>query len=182
VASTWSVLDADARHQEEQAGHARHGGGEGGRAVQVPDDAFGSLRQAGGTGRVADEDGLRLGQDHLLAALWERDGRTPGEIAAATNVTTPAVTKLAGRMAEAGLLTRRRDEQDNRLVRLWLTDAGRALREPVEAERRLLEERITENLTAAERELLVSALAKMLQAASELLDGEPTEPDELSAS
>ena len=37
--------------------------------------------------------GLRLGQDHLLAALWEQDGRTPGEVAAATSVTTPAVTK-----------------------------------------------------------------------------------------
>jgi DNA-binding MarR family transcriptional regulator len=72
--------------------------------------------------------GLRLGQDHLLAALWEQDGRTPGEIAAATNVTTPAVTKVAARMIDAGLLTRRRDERDNRLVRLWLTDAGRGLR------------------------------------------------------
>src|SRR4051795_6998948 len=71
--------------------------------------------------------GLRLGQDHLLAALWEQDGRTPGEIAAATNVTTPAVTKVQARMVEAGLITRRRDERDNRLVRLYLTDAGRAL-------------------------------------------------------
>src|SRR5690348_893900 len=58
--------------------------------------------------------GLRLGQDHLLAALWEQDGRTPGDVAAATNVTTPAVTKVVARMVEAGLLTRRRDERDNR--------------------------------------------------------------------
>lgn len=120
--------------------------------------------------------GLRLGQDHLLAALWQQDGRTPGEIAVATGVTTPAVTKLAGRMSEAGLLTRRRDERDNRLVRLWLTDAGRALREPVEAERRLLEERVTRELTAAEREHLLSALAKMHRAASELLGGAAAAP------
>lgn len=46
--------------------------------------------------------GLRLGQDHLLAALWERGGRTPGEVAAVARVTTPAVTKLAARMSEAG--------------------------------------------------------------------------------
>jgi MarR family transcriptional regulator, organic hydroperoxide resistance regulator len=121
--------------------------------------------------------GLRLGQDHLLAALWERDGRTPGDVAAATNVTTPAVTKVAGRMAEAGLLTRQRDERDNRLVRLWLTDAGRALREPVEAERRLLEEKITEGLTAAERKHLMSALAKIYRSASDLLDA-PVEHDD----
>ena len=121
--------------------------------------------------------GLRLGQDHLLEALWEQDGRTPGEIAAATNVTTPAVTKATARMVEAGLITRLRDERDNRLVRLWLTDAGRALRVPVEAERRLLEETITENLTAAERKHLMSALTKIHRSASSLLDAEPAEPD-----
>jgi MarR family transcriptional regulator, organic hydroperoxide resistance regulator len=118
--------------------------------------------------------GLRLGQDHLLAALWEQDGRTPGEIAAATHVTTPAVTKVAARMVDAGLLTRRRDERDNRLVRFWLTDAGRGLREPVEAERRSLEEKITEDLTTAERKYLMSALAKIYRSASEL-PGDPAE-------
>lgn len=121
--------------------------------------------------------GLRLGQDHLLAALWEQDGRTPGEIAAAANVTTPAVTKVAARMADAGLLTRRRDEKDGRLVRFWLTDAGRGLREPVEAERRSLEEKITENLTAAERKYLMSALAKIYRSASDL-PGDPVEHDD----
>ena len=115
--------------------------------------------------------GLHLGQNHLLAVLWERDGRTPGEIAAAVNVTTPAVVKMAGRMADAGLISRRRDDRDNRLVRLWLTDAGRALQEPVETERRLIEQKVTENLTETEREHLMSALAKIYQSASDLLGG-----------
>jgi DNA-binding MarR family transcriptional regulator len=114
--------------------------------------------------------GLRLGQDHLLAALWERDGRTPGEIAAVVNVTTPAVTKVAARMAEAGLLVRRRDGRDNRLVRFWLTDAGRALQEPIEAERRSLEDKVTADLSKPEREHLLSALAKIHQSARDLLD------------
>ncbi|BCJ38939.1 MarR family transcriptional regulator [Actinocatenispora thailandica] len=113
--------------------------------------------------------GLHLGQDHLLAVLWERDGRTPGEIAAAVDVTTPAVVKMADRMAAAGLLTRRRDEHDNRLVRLWLTPAGRALREPVQTERRRLERQITAELTPDERAHLMSALAKIHRATSELL-------------
>jgi DNA-binding MarR family transcriptional regulator len=115
--------------------------------------------------------GLRLGQDHLLAALWERDGRTPGEIAAAVTVTTPAVTKVAARLAEAGLLVRRRDDRDNRLVRFWLTDAGRAMQGPVEAERQLLEDKLTADLTEPEREHLLSALAKIHQSACTLLDG-----------
>ena len=107
--------------------------------------------------------GLRLGQDHLLAVLWAEDGRTPGEIAAAVNVTTPAVTKLATRLADSGLLERRPDPHDNRLVRLWLTPAGRALQEPIEAERQALEDRITATLTQAERAHLIKALTKIQQ-------------------
>jgi DNA-binding MarR family transcriptional regulator len=115
--------------------------------------------------------GLHLGQNHLLAVLWECDGSTPGEVAAAANVTTPTVVKMADRMTTAGLLTRRRDDRDHRLVRLWLTDAGRALQGPVEADRRLMEEKVTADLTETEREHLLSALAKIHRSASDLLGG-----------
>lgn len=113
--------------------------------------------------------GLHLGQNVLLAALWQRDGSTPGEIAAELNVTTPTVVKMATRMSQAGLLTRRRDEHDNRLVRLWLTPAGRALQEPIEAERQWMDEQVTADLTATEREHLLRALAKIHRSATELL-------------
>ncbi|MFI0941791.1 MarR family winged helix-turn-helix transcriptional regulator [Streptomyces sp. NPDC021020] len=113
--------------------------------------------------------GLHYGQHHLLAALWEQDGRTPGEVAAKLHVTTPTVVKMADRMTASGLLERRRDDRDNRLVRLWLTDAGRALREPVEAERLRLEQQVTAGLGAAEREQLTAALGKVLHAADALL-------------
>ena len=114
--------------------------------------------------------GLRLGQDRLLAALWAEDGRTPGDIADAVNVTTPAVTKAATVLEKAGLLVRRPDSSDNRLVRLWLTAAGRDLREPVQAERRRLEQQITTGLTPAEREQFVRVLAKISNAAAGLLE------------
>lgn len=117
--------------------------------------------------------GLHVGQNYLLAELWERDGRTPGDIAAALNVTTPTVVKMADRMTAAGLLTRRRDPRDARLVRLWLTVAGRALQAPVEAERDLIEQQVTASLTDAEREALVSALCKVHHAALALLAEPP---------
>lgn len=106
--------------------------------------------------------GLHLGQNLVLAALWERDGRTPGELAAALNVTTPTIVKMATRMSAAGLLVRRRDDLDNRLVRLYLTDRGRALREPVTADRDALEREISDGLTDDERRHLLSALGKIL--------------------
>jgi len=113
--------------------------------------------------------GLHYGQDLVLAALWERDGRTPGEVAAALRVTTPTIVKMATRMAAAGLLTRRRDDRDNRLVGLWLTEAGRALKEPVLAARESLEREVTAGLTETERRRLLAALATVYQAASAML-------------
>ncbi|GAB2557394.1 MarR family winged helix-turn-helix transcriptional regulator [Nocardia heshunensis] len=132
---------------------------------------------------LADRDmrrlGLHLGQNHVLAVLWDHDGRTPGEMAAALNVTTPTVVKMATRMAAAGLLERRRDDRDNRLVRLWLTDHGRELREPVESDRKALSDKVTADLTAVERKHLMSALAKIHHAATELLGGPSDHTDSI---
>ena len=116
--------------------------------------------------------GLRLGQDHLLAQLWKRDGQTPGEIAKAVGVSTPAVTKTATVLGKQGLLVRRADEHDNRLVRLWLTDAGRALQRAVERERDAIEAALTAGLSGIERKHLASALSKINRAAAERLVGD----------
>lgn len=102
--------------------------------------------------------GIHLGQDHLLAALWERDGQTPGELADGAGVSTPAVVKMADRMSAAGLIRRTRDVHDNRLVRLWLTDKGSALQEPLQAERQALEEALTAELSLDQKARLLDAL------------------------
>jgi DNA-binding MarR family transcriptional regulator len=115
------------------------------------------------------EHGLRLGQDHLLAALWRSDGQTPGEIATAILVTTPAITKGATVLEKLGLLERRADDQDNRLVRLWLTEKGRALQKPVQETRLQVEERLARALSSAEMEALMHSLEKLLVAGTEIL-------------
>jgi MarR family transcriptional regulator, organic hydroperoxide resistance regulator len=75
--------------------------------------------------------GLHLGQEFYLAQLWREDGVTSTDLAARTGVSAPAVTKVVGGLERSGLVRRQRDPADARLVRVWLTEAGRALREPV---------------------------------------------------
>jgi len=106
--------------------------------------------------------GVRVGQNLLLEVLWETDGLTPGELAVRLRVATPTVVKSANRMATAGLLVRKPDPADARLVRLYLTDQARAVRQAVEQERDELEHRMTATLTPAEREHLRSALIKII--------------------
>jgi DNA-binding MarR family transcriptional regulator len=103
--------------------------------------------------------GVRVGQNLVLELLWEDDGLAPGEIARQLGVSTPTIVKMAARMEAAGLVSRRRDAADARLVRLYLTDRGRSLREPILEARRALAERATATLTDDERRVLDAALA-----------------------
>lgn len=121
--------------------------------------------------------GLHLGQNLVLAALWESDGQTPGAIASAVNVTTPTIVKMANRMTAAGLLVRRRDDRDNRLVRLHLTDAGRALREPIEGELDQLEKHLTAGMSPEEIRALMDSLERVAQNAKALLDDPAADVD-----
>ena len=120
--------------------------------------------------------GVRVGQNLLLEALWESDGLTPGQIAERLHVATPTVVKMATRMEAAGLLTRRRDEKDARLVRLHLTDQGRALEQPIQEARRELQRRATATLTKDERRHMEAALRKMIR---NFEDVAPTEGEDL---
>ncbi|MFE1886223.1 MarR family winged helix-turn-helix transcriptional regulator [Streptomyces diastatochromogenes] len=129
------------------------------------------------TDAVLRRHGLHLGQNLVLAALWEQDGQTPGAIATRVNVTTPTIVKMANRMTTAGLLTRRRDEKDNRLVRLYLTDEGRALQEPIEKELGNLEQQLTAGLTDAEVQELMNSLARVADNAEALGDEGASETD-----
>ncbi|MCX4800048.1 MULTISPECIES: MarR family winged helix-turn-helix transcriptional regulator [unclassified Streptomyces] len=117
--------------------------------------------------------GLHLGQNLVLAALHKNDGQTPGAIAAAVNVTTPTIVKMATRMTAAGLLTRRRDDRDNRLVRLYLTDEGRLLHEPVEQELLELEQHLTKGISLDEVRHLMDILTRVADNAQALGDTAP---------
>ncbi len=106
--------------------------------------------------------GVRVGQNLVLEVLWETDGLTPGELASRLKVATPTVVKSASRMQASGLLTRRRDQADRRLVRLYLTDRARGIRTEIERERDELERRATATLTSEELACLMTALAKII--------------------
>jgi len=106
--------------------------------------------------------GVRVGQNLVLEVLWDDDGLTPGELAARLGVATPTIVKSVSRMESAGLLTRRKDEHDGRLVRVFLTEHGRTVREPLEDARKRLEERVAGPLTDEERDVLRRVLNRII--------------------
>jgi DNA-binding MarR family transcriptional regulator len=78
---------------------------------------------------MLDQLGLTYPQYLALHVLWEEDGRTIGAIAQRLGLESSTVTPLIKRLEASGQVTRERDPQDERQVRVRLTTAGAALRE-----------------------------------------------------
>ena len=112
--------------------------------------------------RAMDDLGLHGGQVFVLFALWEQDGLRQIDLAEALNLAAPTVNKTLTGMVESGLVTRARYEEDVRSTRIFLTDAGRAVRPEVERKWLEIEDHISSDLTETERLILPQLLVKLL--------------------
>jgi DNA-binding MarR family transcriptional regulator len=72
--------------------------------------------------------GLTYPQYLVMLLLWETDGLGVGDLGERLYLDSGTLTPLLKRMEGAGLLTRQRDQQDERRVIVSLTAEGRALR------------------------------------------------------
>jgi DNA-binding MarR family transcriptional regulator len=82
---------------------------------------------------LLEEIGLYRGQQFVLHALWAEEGITHSKLAERLHVRPATMTNMLKRMEKAGLVERRQDTADQRVSRVFLTDAGRNIREEVEA-------------------------------------------------
>jgi len=64
--------------------------------------------------------------------LWQEDGLTHSELVERCRVEAPTVSKTVQRMEALGVVARQADERDARVSRVYLTEQGRQLREPIE--------------------------------------------------
>lgn len=76
--------------------------------------------------------GLTHPQYLVMLALWERDCRSLRNLAETLALDPGTLSPLVKRLEAAGLVRRERDPQDERLLAVTLTPAGRALRREAE--------------------------------------------------
>ncbi|MFD4153541.1 MarR family winged helix-turn-helix transcriptional regulator [Streptomyces hydrogenans] len=115
--------------------------------------------------RVYDRYGLTEGEFDVLCALrraGEPYERAPSELAAHTMVTTGAMTKRIDRLEQAGLVTRRRSDGDQRGRIVALTAAGRDLIDQAFGDHMRNERRLLDLLTEEEARTLESLLTTWL--------------------
>ena len=72
--------------------------------------------------------GLTYAQYLVLVVLWEEDAVSVRQLGERLSLDSATLTPLLKRLEAQGALERRRDPEDERVVRVRLTEAGRALR------------------------------------------------------
>lgn len=105
--------------------------------------------------------GLAAGQEFVLMLLWEKSPQSQAELTRQLMVEPPTSAKALSRLENLGLVLRERSATDRRVLMVSLTEAGRALEEPVSSIWSSLEELTTEALTEAEREQLRALLMRV---------------------
>ena len=108
--------------------------------------------------------GLTYPQYLVLLTLWEQEGLPLKAIGARLGLDSGTLTPLLRRMETAGLVTRSRDSEDERVVRINLTAKGRRLHAKAET----FPEKIGRAAQCSATEL--TALRKLLFALREDLD------------
>ena len=73
--------------------------------------------------------GLTYTQYIVFLVLWEKDGCTVGELCETLMLDNGTISPLLKKMQEAGYVERTRSKDDDRVVVVTLTEAGRALQE-----------------------------------------------------
>jgi MarR family transcriptional regulator, organic hydroperoxide resistance regulator len=98
--------------------------------------------------------GLHVGQEMMLLHLWAAEGLSLSDLAVCADLDLSTMSKAVARMEHAGLVERRSDDVDERVVRVYLTDRGRALHEPVVLAWHRVEHQAMAELTSEEQILL----------------------------
>jgi DNA-binding MarR family transcriptional regulator len=114
---------------------------------------------------------LHPGQELVLMHLHDRDGQTQSELLASIGLDHSTLSKTLRRMQDAGLLVREPAEHDRRVMVVRLTDKGSAMREPIAAMWRALEDVTLRNLSPRQAEDLMNAAYAVVDAINERVRG-----------
>jgi MarR family transcriptional regulator, organic hydroperoxide resistance regulator len=93
---------------------------------------------------------MHVGQENLVYRLAAEEGVSQAQLAGALCLDASTVTKMLLRLERDGVVERRADAADARILRVYLTPHGKALVGPVLEVWRRMEERLTRGMSEAE--------------------------------
>nr|RAW03873.1 hypothetical protein DBT41_10685 [Aerococcus urinae] len=107
--------------------------------------------------------GISPAQCRVLTSLYARDGLTQTELADEVGMDKAPLGRLLDRVEELGLIIRKPDPMDRRVRRVHLTEAAKALDEPMWEAARGMFDTALENMTPKDMATLLSLLDRLKQ-------------------
>jgi DNA-binding MarR family transcriptional regulator len=111
--------------------------------------------------RALGKTGLHRGQPPVLFALHQNDGLTHSELAQKLEVSPATITNMIRRMEDSGFVVRCRDGTDQRISRVYLTEAGKNIFSELEAVMNDIEAKLISGVGQEEQDTLRRLLDKI---------------------
>jgi DNA-binding MarR family transcriptional regulator len=112
--------------------------------------------------------GVTTQQMTVLGQLIHFPGSTVGEVAERAYLAVPTVSRSLRLLEEAGLLERQRQEDDQRVVRLYPTERTVDVIQKIHVEIEELLERVLETMTQTEQKAVVLGLTALVEGLGKL--------------
>jgi DNA-binding MarR family transcriptional regulator len=97
---------------------------------------------------------LHAGQIFILFELWKTDGMSQIEIASSLKLSPPTINKMVKSLLKSDFVVSAGCPKDGRVIRVFLTPKGVAIRPQVEEIWRKIEGKLVANFTATEQLVL----------------------------
>lgn len=107
--------------------------------------------------------GLHRGQGFALIHLWHNDGMSQRDLSRSMHISPASVTNMLQRMERNGWIERKRDETDQRVVRVYLTAKAKATRIQAKRAFREMEDDLGSVYTEEEQSALKRLLTKLYE-------------------
>ncbi len=120
-------------------------------------------RMAAEMDRRMRDHGLTAAQAAVMSRLWMQDGLTQSQLQEQVGVDASTLTGLLQRMTKQGLVRRRRDPSDGRVLRVLLTPHGRDLRPQLTPEAESINSLFFRDFSSGERAIFIEFLHRALR-------------------
>jgi len=97
-----------------------------------------------------------------LSQLYKHDGLTIGTLGQKRGVDAPTATGIIKRLEQAGLVERRHDREDRRVVKVYLTDEGRDIMQSLFPAIQSFNDEMLGDFSTGEQKMLLSMLQRLI--------------------
>ncbi|GAC1635826.1 MAG: hypothetical protein NVS4B11_38180 [Ktedonobacteraceae bacterium] len=107
----------------------------------------------------------------VLALLYQKDNLTIGTISQKRGVDAPTITGIIKRLEQSGLVERRHDCEDRRVVKVYLTDEGRSITQSLKSAVKEFNDEMLRNFSQDEQDEFLTKLQQIIANVSSVAMG-----------